>query len=1368
MHVYGVESLRSCTSKKVPVSIVSAFSPRILIPWLLFVIVIAACIGVIIQQRVRNAGTPLDCIMGAWSEWTGCDDCTSMGVRIRGIAQQAETGGIPCKAFSRAETQSCAILLQCDNSACQYTPWTPWTACPVTCFRGVTGCDELPSQFRMRSIARPAFPGGLPCDWTTLVEQQPCLPPKECEVDQSCVAAADSNDDCIPCPSVGCTVSDQFWTYCTRSILISKTGLGEPCTSDQLIYSHTCPLPDCTADCQSAYGSGQFTTCSQPCGTGWHISAESCPEITTEACNTYSCPIGTMVLSNTSCTFATSKPCDTLSECLALCASDPTCNVVQGGFRGSATCSPSANTTWVWDSAATTCVPPTWEMVNATCLYVCEQNPSYSTQRGIVFHFNDSNSLSCPITPSLLSSSGACPTTTTPVAALIAALWHGPMGGSHLVSLTDPYIPLEFTVSCPESSDCVYQSWSDAPLWSQCTSGCVNGGIRHRQRAIVAPAYFLGIPCDVSDQNEYSVCNLRTTVTSATDMGCSGGRNARTVSDVVCHELWQANSHSAMQLHTRSHMPGSEIFLYSNTIPLTTDTILAYTPPGGCTIATQQQVVDAYANGFQACAPGWFATPTLTAGVLRDPERSLTVVCPTYAFGSTFSAYPWTLFAPSISGHTCTYVSSIGLPSFSFLGSTTCPWGYEHTNGTCSTTQDAACADGYYYTMRDGGGCAAPLGSAQSAAPKYAVTRINHQSTSVCPYSNGIVTSDTAYVFLVGDKMALTSPLPFFTPYGPSSLSALLTPQVYHDERVCTFFLSRTDALLNERVCSAASLTVMYDKPCGTARDCSYTAWGDATSCGTCIPPATKIQTRSIAHHPSEGGRDCTDPLSTATDCFGPPCTSTANACSYAPFPSVPNCSSAFFPAAQAYFSEWSTATINAYADYGISNLFPALSSMSNGSSVTNDIAWALNAQCAPALCVPSITGTGSFTGMSWAMNENFGGASGWETSACAVSDGTLKCLRDRIASYPVQDGSYVGSYVYNLSVGTWSTISMCPYELGCCSWSECSGCAGGNGSRTQTVSAPVTGGVSCGLARTLTRNCPYLDMVPTCANSLTCPVTTDGTPCNSHSGLGVCALSQTTFPTPPFYYCSCTGANVGRACNNGCPIGSNGLTCSDHGMCSLATEQCSCTSEWFGPRCDQRGPASLGMIEMLLYQARMDWNVYNSGDSIYHVTVTNSLQCDVESNAVCAGAQFTGNDVAGGKFNPYTILELDYTSEYPMYANICVNDADAGSSWVPPSLLLATYSHVCQNLGAHPFEISARFTSHSLVPVGLHGRSFYTSCNVLYSQPYATVFGSLTQHLPCQYATSCVEGAHDDALFILNGYENSLNSFCQNSIIHL
>jgi hypothetical protein len=201
-------------------------------------------------------------------------------------------------------------------------------------------------------------------------------------------------------------------------------------------------------------------------------------------------------------------------------------------------------------------------------------------------------------------------------------------------------------------------------------------------------------------------------------------------------------------------------------------------------------------------------------------------------------------------------------------------------------------------------------------------------------------------------------------------------------------------------------------------------------------------------------------------------------------------------------------------------------------------------------------------------------------------------------------------------------------------------------------------------------------------------------------------------------------------------------------------------------------------MIEMLLYQARMDWTIeYVPQDSQRFtqrkITITNPLQCDLESNAVCAGTLITGNtDEQGGRaLNPFILLDNLSVSDYPKYTNICVNETDAGSSWVPSNLMLATFSQVCQDIGtgiprSEPFNISARFTSHSQIPPSLHDRSFYTSCNVNFSQPFSFGFGSATQHLPCQYSnTSCKEGTREEALFILNGYEGSLHEYCSTGV---
>jgi len=132
---------------------------------------------------------------------------------------------------------------------------------------------------------------------------------------------------------------------------------------------------------------------------------------------------------------------------------------------------------------------------------------------------------------------------------------------------------------------------------------------------------------------------------------------------------------------------------------------------------------------------------------------------------------------------------------------------------------------------------------------------------------------------------------------------------------------------------------------------------------------------------------------------------------------------------------------------------------------------------------------------------------------------------------------------------------------------------------------------------------------------------------------------------------------------------------------------------------------------------------------------------------------------------HPYAILDIANSLSYRNYANICVNESDEGSSWVTPHSLLFTSSQVCQNLGIFPFNISARFTTHSSIPPSLHGTQFYTSCNVFNTReiaPYPIGFGSATQSLPCQYSnSSCREGDPEDAIFLLNGYPGSLMEFC-------
>ena len=1261
--------------------------------------------------------------MGDWSTWSGCDDCVGIGVRTRSVAQQADSEGIECLDL-QVETASCAFILNCDDPSCQYTPWSTWSSCPTTCYHGLN-CASLPTQFRMRSIARPALRGGRPCDWTTLLETATCLPTAACASDTACIAAPSSPSDCIPCPSSGCTVTEPFYTFCTRSILVTQSGNGAPCSAEQLIYSQTCPLPQCTEECLASDYSA-FSTCSVPCGDGWFISSVTCPSVTTEQCNFGTCPIGTMVYQASSCTMITSTVCDSLPDCLAKCASDPFCDTVYSEtslVKGSATCVPGPYDTWRWDPLSTACVSPTWEMVNATCLYLCDTSASsFSTQRGLVFHFNSGTSLSCPVTPHLLASSGACPiqgsfsSTPTIIEMLATAV-----SVDRIQSFTDPFDMQVYTLTCPASGDCVYQAWNDAPVWSQCTGGCVGGGTRHRSRAIVQPAYFLGVPCDPYEQIEYAPCNIGNAY--ATGMSCSGAIAGYTASDVICHEKFSATSLQIFKKSFSSHAPEVYIFnagtiLTSMTIEATVTSILASLP--GTRLANYADLKTAYDKGFQACTWAWAGFQSVSQQPLSTTTSS--IECPFY------TSAPWKVYDVTSNTLECTY--TFATDTHYDTPALTCRPGFTLTGLSCTSTP---CA----YPTVFNGSCV-PLDSQytpESSADTYSVALVSHQSVSSCPY-NGVHVkqSQSQYIFLYGIKPPTSQP--FFTPFKSSSLGFSLSLQQYADENVCYIMESRTDALLSLQKCfplgNFASSSALYDLPCEATRDCSYTSWTRYTSCGSCIPPATRLETRSVARQPSEGGAPCTAPLMRTVDCGGPACSTNTEVCLYNPFPSY-GCDSSKYPP-RPYISEWSTNSVLGYTAYNISNMLPALSVNADG------VAIALNAQCGPQLCVPSVTVNGLVNGLGQAyeMDIEQNVAMGWTISNCIVSTSFSQCLTRRLEEAPANFTT--GSYVFD---GAWRTVSMCPYEPSCCVWGPCGTCSpDSSGSSTQHATATRRLG-TC-LDETITQQCG--SNLPSCATSASCPVGFDGTPCSSLSGWGLCVLSASS--PVDFYACSCTLGHSGRACDGGCPVAENAQTCSGNGICESATELCSCFPPWGGPLCDQLGPSAYGVVELLLENATMKFDWENN--PTINVTISNPLPCDSENNPVCADTYINSNN-APPNFTPFRML-VDNLNDFA-FSNICVNASDIG--WVPSAGLPLTSEKICSSLG---ISIPAQFTSHTSVPSHLQGLKFYTSCN---SQSFLVAGNFLRQHIPCQFAGTCETGTAASQLFRLLGYEGTLQEYC-------
>jgi len=198
-------------------------SIRHFFPWILFVILLSGLLGIYLNEKLSPT-TKQDyesCVLSSWTEWAGCEngDCQELGKRTRYVI----SGTDRCTNQLLLETRPCAEILNCSDYNCQYTQWTTWSDCPDLCFHNIYDCNTLPNQVRFRNVLRPALPGGLPCDWATLIDERPCEVQGPCAPDLDCIVGQGLS--CSECPDLGCTVSGSpYFTMCTRSVLQSQSG----------------------------------------------------------------------------------------------------------------------------------------------------------------------------------------------------------------------------------------------------------------------------------------------------------------------------------------------------------------------------------------------------------------------------------------------------------------------------------------------------------------------------------------------------------------------------------------------------------------------------------------------------------------------------------------------------------------------------------------------------------------------------------------------------------------------------------------------------------------------------------------------------------------------------------------------------------------------------------------------------------------------------------------------------------------------------------------------------------------------------------------------------------------------------------------
>jgi len=248
------------------------------------------CGNLVEQLACGAANCPVDCRLGAWSDWDACTHTCGTGTRqrTRNIMESPTTDGVQCEVTSATEecnTRNCPI--DCDEGA-----WGGWTTCTHDCGKG--------RQSRLRSITTPAAYGGVAC--APMTEDRFC------------------NDHACP---VDCVLSDwHAWDLCdkpcgtgerrrTKTVTTVASGGGAACSTDDF-ETEPCNPQQCPIDCavspwigQNATGGGDptFTACSSSCAGGTQftyrtittaaaLGGTECPKtIMYQDCNTHPCPV---------------------------------------------------------------------------------------------------------------------------------------------------------------------------------------------------------------------------------------------------------------------------------------------------------------------------------------------------------------------------------------------------------------------------------------------------------------------------------------------------------------------------------------------------------------------------------------------------------------------------------------------------------------------------------------------------------------------------------------------------------------------------------------------------------------------------------------------------------------------------------------------------------------------------------------------------------------------------------------------------------------------------------------------------------------------------------------------------------------------
>eukprot|EP00927_Polykrikos_kofoidii_P046142 TRINITY_DN40342_c0_g1_i1.p1 TRINITY_DN40342_c0_g1~~TRINITY_DN40342_c0_g1_i1.p1 ORF type:complete len:1783 (+),score=246.39 TRINITY_DN40342_c0_g1_i1:177-5525(+) len=415
--------------------------------------------------------SPVNCTWSSWSSWSSCA-CDNIQERHRVIAYYAVGGGAQCEG---PEVQAVPCSAHCDEGPamdCEHSPWTPWSACPVTCGGG----QVLGFVVRFRTVTQYPRGSGEPCDGGTN-ESQPC--------------------SLAPCPKgVDCDWGQwTLWSDCSASCgggersrsrnidQVARNG-GRECAEGDSMFLESCNTQRCqptVRDCELSDWS-EWQMCSVTCDGGHQLRSrivEIEPSLNGRDCNGSLQQYRTCGLA--SCPGQAKVDCDwgpwsQWSACSMPCAGHAERNraIVRYSSQGGRPCMGSERSVQPCNVHSPACLadaPVDCEFSDWTewtlCSQSCDGGQRYQSRQVKVHARNLGQPCNGPLQTSQPCNTGSC----------------------HV----------------SRRRDCQWEHWAS---WSDCSKSC-SGGQQTRHRGIGVEPTSDGQPCDRGAAVETAPCNVR-------------------------------------------------------------------------------------------------------------------------------------------------------------------------------------------------------------------------------------------------------------------------------------------------------------------------------------------------------------------------------------------------------------------------------------------------------------------------------------------------------------------------------------------------------------------------------------------------------------------------------------------------------------------------------------------------------------------------------------------------------------------------------------------------------------------------------------------------------------------------------------------